>query len=147
MHTVQEATMALNIDLSWPEAPLAWPDSLRADFAASRGNGCVGSKLVSETDRVRVWHLSLDPGQRIGFHTHVLDYFWTALTPGRARSHYGDGDIRDVSYEAGDTKHHVYGAGEFMIHDLENIGDTPLIFATVEFLQSANAPLKVTAGK
>jgi hypothetical protein len=102
---------------------------------------------VSETDRVRVWHLSLDPGQRIGFHTHVLDYFWTALTPGRARSHYGDGDIRDVSYEAGDTKHHVYGAGEFMIHDLENIGDTPLIFATVEFLQSANAPLKVTAGK
>jgi hypothetical protein len=82
---------------------------------------------------VRVWHLSLEPRERIGFHTHVLDYFWTAMTSGKARSRYGDGEIREVSYAAGDTKHHVYAPGEFMTHDLENIGDTPLIFATVEF--------------
>jgi hypothetical protein len=37
--------------------------------------------------------------------------------------------------------------GEFMTHDLENIGDTPLIFATVEFLHSANAPLEVEASE
>ncbi len=60
---------------------------------------------MSETERVRVWHLSLEPGERIGFHTHVLDYFWTAMTSGKARSHYGDGEIREVSYAAGDTKH------------------------------------------
>src|ERR1700737_2984480 len=52
-----------------------------------------------------------------------------------------------VSYAAGDTKHHVYAPGEFMTHDLENIGDTPLIFATVEFLHSANAPLEVGAAE
>jgi quercetin dioxygenase-like cupin family protein len=91
------------------------------------------------------WHLSLAPGERIGFHTHVLDYFWTAMTSGKARSHYGDGEIREVSYAAGDTKHHIYAPSEFMTHDLENIGDTPLIFATVEFLHSANAPLEVKA--
>jgi hypothetical protein len=28
-----------------------------------------------------------------------------------------------------------------MLHDLENIGDTVLTFTTVEFKQSANAPL------
>ena len=46
------------------------------------------------------------------------------MTSGKARSHYGDGEIREVSYAAGDTKHHIYAPGEFMTHDLENIGDT-----------------------
>jgi hypothetical protein len=34
-----------------------------------------------------------------------------------------------------------------MTHDLENIGDTPLVFATVEFLRSANAILEVGASE
>ena len=32
-----------------------------------------------------------------------------------------------------------------MIHDLENIGDTELMFTTVEFLDSANIALPVPA--
>jgi hypothetical protein len=32
-----------------------------------------------------------------------------------------------------------------MIHDLENIGDTDMVFTTVEFLDSANAPLDLPA--
>ena len=125
----------------WPAAPAGWPSELRREFAERAGNGQVGSRLVSETDRVRVWHLSLMPGERIGFHTHVLDYFWTAVTAGEARSHYGDGRIAEVKYAAGDTRHHHYDVGEFMVHDLENIGHTELVFTTVEFLDSANAPL------
>ncbi len=107
------------------------------------GNGRVGSQLVSETDRVRVWHLNLAPGERIGFHTHVLDYFWTVHTPGRARSHYWTGETSNVEYQPGDTKHHTYGPGEFLIHDLENTGDTSLIFTTVEFKGGANQPLRL----
>ena len=38
-----------------------------------------------------------------------------------------------------------FAAGEFMIHDLENIGDTDMVFTTVEFLDSANAPLDLPA--
>ena len=125
----------------WPDAPSAWPAELRREFAERAGSGQVGSRLVSQTDRVRVWHLSLQPGQRIGFHTHVLDYFWTALTAGAARSHYHDGRTVEVRYAAGDTQHHRYGPGAFMIHDLENIGPSELVFATVEFLDSANPPL------
>lgn len=125
----------------WPEAPASWPQLLRTEFAGRAGIGEVGSRLVSQTDRVRVWLLSLKPGERIGFHTHVLDYFWTALTGGRARSHYADGRIAEVTYAPGDTQHHHFGAGEFMIHDLENIGATELMFTTVEFLDSPNAPL------
>ncbi|QEL26940.1 hypothetical protein FQV39_30260 (plasmid) [Bosea sp. F3-2] len=135
--------MGIAIVPKWPAAPQNLSEQLRSEFAANAGNGRVGSRLVSESERVRVWTLVLQPGERIGFHTHVLDYFWTAVTPGRARSHYWDGRVAEVSYASGDTQHHHYEAGEFMIHDLENIGDTELVFTTVEFLDSVNAPLKV----
>jgi mannose-6-phosphate isomerase-like protein (cupin superfamily) len=137
--------MTKHIIDQWPSAPAALPLALKEEFVARAGNGQVGSRLVSETERVRVWHLSLKPGERIGFHTHVLDYFWTAVTAGQARSHYGDGRTVEVSYLSGDTQHHRYGLGEFMIHDLENIGETELVFTTVEFLDSANAPLELPA--
>jgi hypothetical protein len=135
--------MEKSVHYRWPEAPKDRPTELRSEFVGNCGNGNVGSRLVSATDKVRVWHLSLAPGERIGFQTHVLDYFWTAMTGGKARSRYGDGTVREVSYAPGDTQHHVYGAGEFMIHDLENVGDTSLVFATVEFLASANEPLRL----
>ena len=137
--------MTKHIIDQWPLAPTALPLALQEEFVARAGNGQVGSRLVSETEHVRVWLLSLKPGERIGFHTHVLDYFWTAVTAGQARSHYGDGRTVEVSYLSGDTRHHRYGLGEFMIHDLENIGETELVFTTVEFLDSANAPLELPA--
>lgn len=117
------------------------PPHLAREFAEARTNGCVGTKLLSEDARCRVWTIVLPPGARIGFHTHVLDYFWTAVTSGRARSHYGDGRMAEVEYAAGDIQHLSFGPGESMTHDLANIGETELIFTTVEFLDSANKPL------
>jgi beta-alanine degradation protein BauB len=108
-------------------------------------NPRVGTKLLSETDRVRVWEIRLPPGERIGFHRHVLDYFWTAVTAGSARSHQGDGTTVEANYVPGQTQHNAYGTGEFKVHDLENIGSTELVFTTVEFLQSANAAMAITA--
>lgn len=121
------------------------PDHLAHEFAAARSNGCVGTRLLSETARARVWTIVLAPGERIGFHTHVLDYFWTAVTSGRARSHYGDGEVAEVDYKAGDIQHLAFGAGQSMTHDLANIGDTELVFTTVEFLDGANPPLDLPA--
>lgn len=126
-------------------ASAALPPDLAQDFAAARDNGCVGTRLLSEDARCRVWTIVLAPGARIGFHTHVLDYFWTAVTAGRARSHYGDGRVAEVDYRAGDIQHLSFGPGESMTHDLANIGDTELIFTTVEFLDSANPPLVLPA--
>lgn len=133
--------MDKHVITQWPDAPADWSPELRADFLASRGNGQVGSRLVSQTNRVRVWALRLAPGERIGFHTHVLDYFWTSVTGGAARSHYADGRTVDVVYTEGETQHLSFPAGQFMIHDLENTGSGDLVFTTVEFLDSANAPL------
>jgi hypothetical protein len=118
-----------------------WPAGMQADFAANGSNPLVGTKLLSMDERVRVWEIRLKPQERIGFHRHVLDYFWTAVTPGKALSRQGDGSTVEAAYTAGQTKHHIYGASEYKIHDLENIGATELVFTTVEFLQSGNAPL------
>jgi hypothetical protein len=106
-----------------------WPAALKEEFAreARSPNGCVRSELVSETDKVRVWTIRLKSGQRFGFHRHVLNYFWTAITPCRGRQHLMDGTT--VEY----TK----------VHDLENVGDTDMVFMTVEFLESANTPLAI----
>lgn len=116
---------------------------IRAEFEANRHNGQVGSVLVSETDRVRVWHIRLAPGERLPVHCHVLNYFWTAVTPGRARSNTADGQVLEVSYAQGETRHMSFASGEFMMHDLQNIGEDDLIFTTVEFKDSANEPLSL----
>jgi beta-alanine degradation protein BauB len=120
-----------------------WPEALQDDLERNRMNGCVGSVLVSETDKVRVWHLRLPPGKRCSFHRHVLDYFWTCHTHGAARGYFEDGRIVDVKHFPGDTRHLNYGPGEYLLHSVENIGDIELLFTTVEFKDSANAPLPI----
>ena len=121
----------------------AWGPALQQEFEreAQNNNGCVGSELVSESDRVRVWTIRLKPGERIGFHRHVLDYFWTAVTGGRGRQHVHDGTTVEYTYAPGETRHETYGPGQFKVHDLENLGDKDMVFMTIEFLQSANKPL------
>src|SRR5436309_1538850 len=43
-----------------------WPDHVKQDFERNAFNGCVGDTLLSETDKVRVWKITLKPGERIG---------------------------------------------------------------------------------
>ena len=121
----------------------AWSPELAAELERERKNPnpCVGNILVSESDRVRVWMIRLAPGERIGFHRHVLDYFWTSISGGRVRLYVHDGTTVENSYAPGQTRHLTYGPGEFTVHDLLNIDDTEMVFVTVEFLQSANKPL------
>src|SRR5215211_4280218 len=95
-----------------------WPEAIAREFERARDNGCVGTRLISETERVRVWEIRLKPGERISFHRLVLRL-------------------------AGETQHESYGPGESKIHDLKNTGDAELVFITVEFLDSANAALPV----
>ena len=120
-----------------------WPKDLQEDIDSNAMSGVVGSVLVSETDKVRVWHLYLKPGYRCSFHRHVLNYFWTCHSHGEARGYFEDGTIKDVKHFPGDTRHMNYGPGEYLLHSVENIGQTDLLFTTVEFKDSPNQPLPV----
>ena len=119
------------------------PDEIETEFQTNAQNGRVGMTLVSETERVRVWHIHAKPGERLPVHRHQLDYFWTIHAPGKARNYLEDGRIEDVTYKTGDTQHFTFAESEYMTHSLENIGDTDLIFTTVEYLDSANPPLPI----
>ena len=120
-----------------------WPQSLRDEYMRNRYRGEVGNILVSETDRVRVWHLTLPPGGWLTFHRHVLDYFWTTPSTGVARGYYEDGRIVDVHHRPGETRHFNHGKDEYFVHAIENVGDTELLFVTVEFLQGDNPPIPI----
>ncbi len=125
-----------------------WPADIAAEIAreAENPNPCVGSTLLSENERSRVWIIRLAPGERIGFHRHVLDYFWTSITGGRGRQYVQDGTIIEATYAPGETRHESYGKDEFKVHDLHNLGDEEMVFMTVEFKDSANKPLPLPAG-
>jgi quercetin dioxygenase-like cupin family protein len=124
-----------------------WTPELQAEFEreAKSPNPCVGSMFLSENERTRVWMIKLAPGERIGFHRHVLDYFWTSVTGGRGLQHVHDGTTVEYTYKQGETRHETYGKGEFKVHDLTNLGDREMIFMTVEFKDSANAPMPLPA--
>jgi hypothetical protein len=123
-----------------------WPRWVQQDLATNGLNPSVGNVMVSESSRARVWHIWLKPGERLPFHRHVLDYFWTATSAGRSRSYYEDGRVVEAEYKVGDTAHLHFGKGEYLLHDLTNIGDTELGFVTVEFLDSENEPLPLPDG-
>ena len=42
----------------------------------------VGSKLLFENDRVRVWDLTLAPGESTGKHRHTEDYLYVVIGDG-----------------------------------------------------------------
>jgi hypothetical protein len=123
------------------EGRAEWPDEIRQDFEANAFNGNVGTRLLQENERTRIWEIRLQPGERVHAHRHVLDYFWTAINPGVSRQRTFDGTTRVVEYQPGETRYYSFGEGEYLLHDLENIGDTELVFSTVEFLDSKNSPL------
>src|SRR5260370_17508411 len=91
------------------------------ELEPANSNGQVGTRLLSECDVARIWEVRLKPGQRLSFHRHVLNYFWTALNAGMAHSLTADGSMQEIEYYRGDTKNLRYHKGEALTHDLDNV--------------------------
>ena len=53
------------------------------------------------------------------------------------------GSTVEYTYYPGETRHETYRAGEYKVHDLQNLGDSEMVFMTVEFMNSANKPLPI----
>ena len=115
-----------------------WTDAIKADFSGNASNDVVGSVLLSETQRLRVWAIHLAAGARLGAHLHSKDYFWIALTDGESVQHSEDGTTRYVRYREGETRHFDLAPGQHILHDLHNVGARPLHFITVEHKLSAS---------
>jgi len=120
-----------------------WSPELHKEFENNAHNGRIGQSLLKETDAVRVWETVLAPGERLPVHRHVLDYFWIALTSGRARQHTSDGTSREISYTRGQSHHFHFSSGQHHLYDVKNIGEDVLSFLIVEMKDGENEPLEL----
>ena len=82
----------------------------------------VGTRLLFENQRVRVWDLQLAPGQSTGMHRHVNDYLYVVIGDGSlqaadAEGNRGeardrqDGEVVFNALEGGDAVHEAFNVG------------------------------------
>lgn len=100
------------------------PAQFATELDTVADNRAIGTEVWFENDHVQIWDLSLQPGERVPFHTHDHTYFWTVTDAGRVMQRYDDGTSRVVDVEPGHTNFLTYEGDECTVHDLENVGDT-----------------------
>lgn len=105
-----------------------------AELSSAPSNLAVGTKLWFENDRIRVWEVLLQPGERAPFHCHVTNYFWTVVEGSSGLQRFSDGTFVVRDYRVGETRNLDPTPETALIHDLENVGSTTLRFVTVELL-------------
>lgn len=110
------------------------PDVSEQELDAAASNDVIGSHLLLENDHVRVWDITLAPGERLPFHCHTTTYFYRCESGGAWRLRTLDGESVVGEDEPGQVTFHELAAGEVLVHDLCNLGDRPLRYTTVELL-------------
>jgi hypothetical protein len=105
-----------------------------SELEAAPGNHQLGTTMWYENERIRVWEVLLQPGQRGAFHAHTTNYFWTVVEAGRGLQRFADGTFIVRDYALGETRYLEHTPDRALIHDLENVGETTLRFVTVELL-------------
>ncbi|MCE0767443.1 hypothetical protein LWC35_31775 [Pseudonocardia kujensis] len=115
-------------------------DEFQDELKAAKDNLAVGNVVWFENESVRVWGSTIEPGTRVPFHNHTIDYFWVCVRASSAFQRFEDGTGRYIEPTVGQVSFQRYGPGENLIHDLENVGDSPLEIVTVELLDSGQRP-------
>jgi beta-alanine degradation protein BauB len=104
------------------------------ELAAAHENFVVGTRLLLENERVRVWDLTLAPRERVPFHRHRTSYFYRCHAGGPTLVRSPQGEAFLYESIADEVTFHPIEPGEVVVHDLENAGETTLAFTTVELL-------------
>ncbi|MEU5548599.1 MULTISPECIES: cupin [unclassified Micromonospora] len=90
--------------------------------------GPVGQEVVFENDRVRVWHIRLEPGERQPLHRHDHPYLVVAVQGAKNVVQTIDGTTIDADEPTGGVVYRDPGA----VHMLTNVGDTTYLARLVE---------------
>lgn len=83
--------------------------------------------ILTDTTLLRATIATIEPGMKSEYHTHPASFVY-ALTDGKLKVHYKDGQTEVVELKAGD---YMYGDPERQ-HQTENIGDKTVKFLLVE---------------
>ena len=90
--------------------------------------GAVGQEILLENDKVRVWHITLAPGETQPLHHHGLAYVVIAVQGAQNVIHTAAGERIEVEEETGSVVFREPG----QTHTLTNAGDTVYIGRIVE---------------
>lgn len=90
--------------------------------------GPVGQEIVFENDRVRVWHILLEPGEGQPLHRHEHPYLVVAVQGAKNLIQTVDGTRIDADEATGGVVFREPGA----VHMLTNVGDTTYLARLVE---------------
>ena len=97
----------------------------------------VGSEVVFEDDKIKVWEFHLAPGERTALHTHELEYVFYVLSGSTLEVFdANDGFLTSLDFADGDVLPLRLEAGELIVigdestrlpatHWARNAGSTP----------------------
>ncbi len=88
----------------------------------------VGQEVLLENDRVRIWHITLQPGETQPLHHHGLPYVVVAVQGARNVIHTQAGERIEADEETGGVVFREPGA----THTLTNDGDTVYVARIIE---------------
>jgi len=84
----------------------------------------VGSKLIFENERIRVWEFTLQPGETIDAHKHEYDYFFYPIEGGTLEVTRDSGVVRatleagKVYYRSGGDTHAATNVDDHRYHEV-----------------------------
>jgi beta-alanine degradation protein BauB len=88
----------------------------------------VGTRIIFENDRVRVWEIELGPGETLPMHLHELDYVVIALSEGPTTVEWQDGRRETSKHTPGEVQ---WRSAPHM-HALTNEGTRPYANRLIE---------------
>jgi mannose-6-phosphate isomerase-like protein (cupin superfamily) len=85
------------------------------------------NNILTDTTLLRATVATIEPGVKSELHSHPASFFY-ALTDGKIKVHYADGQIETFELKAGE-----YGYGDpEKPHQTENIGEKTIKFLLIE---------------
>ena len=106
----------------------------------------VGTNRVFENEKIIVWELFLDPGEKHDRHTHELPYVFYVMQGSTVRAFEADGkEAATVAARSGQVFPMRIEGGEFVsgsgsdevrvpaTHSVQNIGESPYKELLIEF--------------
>lgn len=94
--------------------------------------GPIGDEVVFENEHIRVWKLTLKPGEIQAWHRHDLSYLVVPLTEGNNVMRFADGRVKPTQEKPGDALWREPG----IPHELENTGAADYSNILVEIKQA-----------
>ena len=90
--------------------------------------GPVDSRILFENDLVRVWEISLEPGEHLPLHYHELPYLVVTIEAAHVRVVERDGQAYDPTDAPGDITSREAG----QVHEMQNISPSQYVNHLIE---------------